>query len=100
MIKKELEAYPDIIFKIDDDSSFVQIKLIKAKTTQETKEKLSTKEKVFNIIAENKNITRLELASIIGVSEKAIKQHLANLKKEGVLKRVGSTKSGYWKVKL
>jgi len=67
-------------------------------TTQETRKKTSTKDKVFNLIAENNSITRLELASIIGVSESAIKQHLANLKKEGVLKRIGSTKAGFWKV--
>ena len=28
-----------------------------------------------------------------------IKEHLSNLKKDGIIKRVGSTKSGYWKVK-
>ncbi len=27
-----------------------------------------------------------------------IKEHLVGLKKEGKLKRVGSTKSGYWEV--
>ncbi len=27
-----------------------------------------------------------------------IKQHLVNLKKDGIVKRIGSTKSGYWEV--
>jgi len=27
-----------------------------------------------------------------------IKQHLANLKQDGIIQRIGSTKSGYWKV--
>ena len=39
-----------------------------------------------------------DLSKLIGVSAEAIKQHLSNLKKEGKLKRVGSTKLGYWKV--
>lgn len=39
-----------------------------------------------------------DLSKLIGVSAEAIKQHLSNLKKEGKLKRVGSTKSGYWEV--
>ena len=47
---------------------------------------------------ENNKITRDELAIIVGVSANAIKQHLANLKKDAIIKRVGSTKSGYWEV--
>ena len=31
-------------------------------------------------------------------ADATIKEHLAKLKKEGVLKRIGSTKSGYWVV--
>jgi len=27
-----------------------------------------------------------------------IKQHISNLKKDGIIQRIGSTKSGYWKV--
>lgn len=65
------------------------------KTTQETIKKLSTKQLVIDLIQEDKNITREALSFKIGVSENAIKQHLSNLKKEGVLKRVGSTKAGY-----
>ena len=47
---------------------------------------------------ENSKITRDELAIVVGVSANAVKQHLANLKKDGVIKRAGSTKSGYWEV--
>jgi len=32
------------------------------------------------------------------VSSNGIKQHLANLKKGGIIKRVGSTKAGHWEV--
>jgi predicted HTH transcriptional regulator len=67
------------------------------RTTQENI-KLTTKQKIIEHIALNKSITRDELASLIGVSANSIKQHLANLKKDGIIERVGSTKSGYWKV--
>jgi len=43
-------------------------------------------------------ITRDELSVVVGVSSNAVKQHLVNLKRDGVIKRVGSTKSGYWEV--
>jgi ATP-dependent DNA helicase RecG len=66
-------------------------------TTQETKN-LSTKERVLVELQKNSSLTRAELAKITGVSAEAIKQHIANLKTEGRLKRAGSTKSGYWEV--
>ena len=69
------------------------------KTTQETEKPLSTKEKILELVEKNNRMTRIELAKLTGVSENAIKQHLANLKKEGRLERMGSTKSGYWMVK-
>ena len=67
------------------------------KTTQEVK-KLSTKEKIILKLKEDGTLTREELAKLIGVSSNAIKQHLSKLKNEDKIKRVGSTKAGYWKV--
>jgi len=77
------------IFKIE-----VQTQL---ETTQEIK-KLSTKEKILEELEKNSRLTRDDLSYLIGVSAEAVKQHLSNLKKEGKLKRVGSTKSRYWEV--
>jgi len=67
-------------------------------TTQEVVHKLSTKDKIIKAIENNNKITRDELAIIVGVSANAVKQHLANLKKDAILKRIGSTKSGYWEI--
>lgn len=91
-IKKELLNYPEIRLAIDDSSSFVQVKFIK--TTHKTTKKL-----IIENMGINKFVTRKELAEIIGVSENAIKQHIANLKKDGIIERIGSLKSGYWTVK-
>ena len=60
--------------------------------------KLSKKERVLEELEKNSSLTRDDLSQLVGVSAEAIKQHLSNLKKEGKLERVGSTKSGYWKV--
>ena len=35
---------------------------------------------------------------ILTKADGTIKEHLTNLKKEGIIERVGSTKTGYWKV--
>lgn len=35
---------------------------------------------------------------ILNRADATIKEHLSKLKKEGILRRVGSTKNGYWEV--
>ena len=38
-------------------------------------------------------------AALIGVSEATIKRRLNELKKEGVIVRIGSNKTGHWEIK-
>ena len=70
---------------------------IVVQAAQEIK-KLSTKERILKELEKDSRLTRDDLSQRIGVSAEAIKQHLSNLKKEGKIKRIGSTKSGYWEV--
>ena len=67
-------------------------------TTQEIETKNTTKQSICQLIRENKQITKIELAQKIGVSESAIKQQLATLKRAGTIKRIGCTKAGYWEI--
>ncbi len=64
----------------------------RGKTTQKTTQK------IIWLIKENPNITRKELASIIGISEDVIKYYITNSKSMGVLERIGPDKSGYWRI--
>lgn len=49
-------------------------------------------------MAEDKYITIDKMVESIGVSLDIIKEHLERLKRDAVIKRVGSTKSGHWEV--
>jgi ATP-dependent DNA helicase RecG len=73
-----------------------QVTLYK-KTTQKTTQKTS-KETILELLKINNKLTRESLSKEIGVTSDTIKQHLANLQKEGKLIRVGGRKDGYWKV--
>jgi len=57
-----------------------------------------TTQKILTLIKENPQITRNELAKALGISSDGVKYHLNNLKKEGLLKRIGGRKGGYWAV--
>ena len=55
-------------------------------------------DKIVNIMKKDKNITALELADKLGVTDKTIKRDIAKLKDENRVVRVGSLKSGHWEV--
>ncbi len=55
-------------------------------------------EKIIKLINKDKQITALKLSEKLNVSSKTIKRDIAKLKEKGILKRIGSSKSGYWEI--
>ena len=55
---------------------------------------------IFNLIQNNEGISKAEMAIRIGKSEKTVQRIISSLMKKQVIERVGSNKSGSWKVKL
>lgn len=55
-------------------------------------------EKILAQIKKNPNITQNAIAEITGISLRSVKRNIAILKKDGILERVGSDKTGYWKI--
>ena len=58
-----------------------------------------TQNRIVEIMRDNPQITISELSKIIGMRNSGIKKNIAKLKEDGVIERVGSDKSGSWKVK-
>ena len=58
-----------------------------------------TQNRIVEIMRDNPQITISELSKIIGMSNSGIKKNIAKLKEDGVIERIGSDKSGSWKVK-
>ena len=53
---------------------------------------------ILALLNNNPKITRAELSEKMGLSIRGIEWHLKNLKEKGMIKRIGSTKAGFWKV--
>lgn len=70
------------------------------KTGEKIREKVreKTREKILRFIRENPEITTAEIAEKSGVSPKSVEWHIAKLKKEGVIKRIGPDKGGHWEI--
>lgn len=64
--------------------------------TEETREK--TREKILKLIFEDPSISTEQMSSKTGISPKGIEWQIKRLKKDGILKRIGPTKSGHWEI--
>lgn len=59
---------------------------------------VSAKDKIVDIIAQMPTITVKELAKMLSVTERTIYRQIDVLKAENKIERVGSDKTGYWKI--
>ncbi len=71
------------------------------KTTQETTQKTTrkTEGRILAILRNHPKYGRIQIAKALGdITEDGVKYHLDKLRKSGKIDRVGSAKTGYWKV--
>ena len=69
------------------------------KTTEGGEKTAKSREKIVALLAQDGKLSAAALAKQIGISAKAIEKHLAKLKADGIIERIGPAKGGYWKVK-
>ena len=64
--------------------------------SKETREK--TREKIVKTIGQNPSITTNELSEMLGITVKGVEWQLKQLKSQGIIRRVGADRGGYWEV--
>ena len=64
--------------------------------SKETREK--TREKIVKTIGQNPLITTNELSEMLGITVKGVEWQLKQLKSQGIIRRVGADRGGYWEV--
>jgi predicted HTH transcriptional regulator len=57
-----------------------------------------TREKIFNAIRKNPNITTSELAEKLTITIKGVEWQLKSLREQGFIRRVGPDKGGHWEI--
>jgi predicted HTH transcriptional regulator len=70
------------------------------KTTAKTTTKTTTKtqEAILKVLKDDPKATQAQIAAIAGLSKDGVRYHIAILKKEKRIERIGGNKGGYWKV--
>ena len=57
-----------------------------------------TGERILVLLADHPHLTRAGLSNALGICSSAVQKHIANLKRDGRLRRVGPDKGGHWAV--
>lgn len=57
-----------------------------------------TRDKIIREMRANPMVTINELATSLGISDRAISKHLKKLQEESIIRRIGADRGGYWEV--
>ncbi len=62
------------------------------------KKGLKSRDKIILLLSQDNTLSASSIAKSIGITPKAVEKHIANLKADGVIKRIGPDKGGHWLV--
>ena len=77
----------------------IEVEESREKTSKGGEKTIKSRDKIIALLSEDGKLSAAALAEKIGISAKAVEKHLANLKADGIIERIGPSKGGYWKVK-
>ena len=55
-------------------------------------------QKILTLLLKDSQITTQEIANELGISRRAVAKQITNLRKKGLISRIGPDKGGYWQV--
>ena len=67
-------------------------------TVKVTQKVTVNQKKIIETIKKNPNVTQEELANIIGITRKSVIANMKKLQENGLIKRIGADRNGYWQV--
>lgn len=59
---------------------------------------MKSREKIMALLSQDSTLSAADLAKRIGITAKAVEKQIARMKADGVLRRIGPDKGGYWQV--
>ena len=96
-IREILKSFPQIVYSIKEVGNGFLFTL--KKTTPKTTPKTTLSGRIINYLRDNSSATKQEIADNLGISINTVKEYISKLKKEGIIERIGSSKTGYWEIK-
>jgi len=57
-----------------------------------------TQQNIIDLIKKNNSITQLQISDILSITQRTVERNIKFLKDNNFIKRIGSNKTGYWKI--
>ena len=93
MMEENLSAEIETYLKSINETGDSSVKPLKG-----GEESAKSREKIISLLSENGRLSAAALAEKIGITAKAVEKHLARLKADGIIQRIGPAKGGHWVV--
>jgi ATP-dependent DNA helicase RecG len=101
-LREWLVESPNLDLNIHDLGDFIRVEIFtrQSKIKDNVVDNVVDKrlEFIIEIILKNNQLSAVQIAKKLDVSSRTVQRDLDKLKQEGKLKRIGSEKSGYWKI--
>jgi len=98
-IKRALDAWPQIDFIDDRDGCLFTATVHRKAVEGSEKSSEKSSEKIRIMLKAEPGLTAKEVAKRLEISSRAVEKQIAKLRKEGLLRRIGPAKGGYWEVR-
>ena len=93
-----MTQYTSIYLKVSSPGNDGTLK-IESDVSVNVSVNVSVKTKIIEILTQKPDLSAKEMAKILSVSERTVHRNIDILKTENLIERIGSDKTGYWKVK-
>ncbi|GGH32745.1 winged helix-turn-helix transcriptional regulator [Sphingobacterium alkalisoli] len=103
-VRNELSTYPTMKFDFEEKATgfLVTLSYTEQKTSTElpnVSDRLTPNQlKILSAIRSNSRVTYSELAEIVGIAPTNIARNIKKMTDNNIIRRVGSTKRGYWEI--
>lgn len=67
-------------------------------TDKVTDKVTQTQQKIILLIQKNPQITIYEISTALNLSDSGVRKNIAKLQETGIIRRKGSSKTGYWEI--
>ena len=88
-LSAEIETYLISIDETEDNT---------IKPSKVSKKSTTSREKIISLLRKDGNLSAVAIGERIGITSKAVEKHLARLKADGIIQRIGPAKGGKWVV--
>ncbi|MDD2898373.1 MAG: ATP-binding protein [Desulfuromonadaceae bacterium] len=92
----EFEEVGTVQFVVTFKRKYAEAVTTETALTTSVKTSVKTSDEIIAAIRSDKLVTAQQIAERLGISLRAIEMQLANLKKDGRIRRIGPKKGGYW----